>query len=416
MARSRVIGDKSALANRAIQRRIENTPTALPSRRPRSLTFPGKPDVAYDALKPTLELNSGDLAAEAPQPGFFSIPLEIRRAIYLLSFSAPEDENYSGKSVIQLIQTKENKLYYVTCPWHGHSWNYTRCFRTESIDDEGPVPHQYDTEHFTWCGDSSEGWHERTDGMIRVLMVCRQIYREAVEVLYGSHQFYLRHLFTVIDLSRTVLPQRMNTIHSLRLVIPLTDAKIQDILEYRMARLAGDEETTMHKTFRIIASMEGLKELDVEFEGNIGRKPGRKVELLLPLAMVRQTRRFDVKVPWGIRGREDKLGEVPYRLFWAEGRSAYDGEDDSLWEEYGDSELEGGDVSDNSEEGVEVEDDEAIGEEIVDPEDEVLSRDLEDDTLGEKSGVQALLESVEGEEVVLGRDQGVEGWLNNWAI
>ena len=116
-------------------------------------------------------------------------------------------------------------------------------------------------------------------------------------MLYGSHHFYLRHLFTVIDLSRTVFPQRMNTIRTLRLVIPLTDAKVQDIFDSRMAKISGDDETTLQKAFRIIASMEGLKELDVEFEGNIGPKPGRKIELLMPLGMVRQTKRFDVSVP-----------------------------------------------------------------------------------------------------------------------
>ncbi|KAN0102078.1 hypothetical protein V8E51_012588 [Hyaloscypha variabilis] len=92
-----------------------------------------------------------------------------------------------------------------------------------------------------------------------------------------------------------------------------------------MAGISGDGETTLHKAFRIITSMQGLKEIDVAFEGNVGRKSGRKVEVLLPLKMVRQAERYDVK--------------APYRLFWAEGVGAWDGEDDSPWEDYEESEL-----------------------------------------------------------------------------
>jgi hypothetical protein len=44
-----------------------------------------------------------------------------------------------------------------------------------------------------------------------------------------------------------------------------------------MAGISGDDETTLHKAFRIIASMQGLKELDVELRGILGGNLGGRL-------------------------------------------------------------------------------------------------------------------------------------------
>jgi hypothetical protein len=62
-------------------------------------------------------------------------------------------------------------------------------------------------------------------------------YQEAIDALYEGHQFCLRHLFAAIVLPQRILPQRMNIVRNLRLVIPLTDSKVQDIFDYQMAKL-----------------------------------------------------------------------------------------------------------------------------------------------------------------------------------
>jgi hypothetical protein len=87
--------------------------------------------------------------------------------------------------------------------------------------------------------------------------------------------------------------------------------------------------------------------------------------VLLPLKMVRQAERYDVK--------------APYRLFWAEGVGAWDGEDDSPWEDYEESELEGGKVSGSSNEEGGV--GEVAAEDGESPRNENLSGNLGDDTL-----------------------------------
>lgn len=107
-----------------------------------------------------------------------------------------------------------------------------------------------------------------------------------------------------------------------------------------MSRITGDPQTTEERVFKILSGMENLKELEVQFEGTVGRKPGRKVELMSPLAMVKQTERFDVSVWWHTKGGEDKLEDVPYTLHWSDRYYAgFEEGDDSPWEDYAEGEF-----------------------------------------------------------------------------
>lgn len=159
-------------------------------------------------------------------------------------------------------------------------------------------------------------------------------YREAVYFLYSSYTFNVEHPLTIVDLSATLLPQRVNIIRSLCLTIPINDARMQYHYDRQMSRRTGDKRTTAEKAFEIISKMESLKILKVKFDGcvgNIGEKPGRKIELLLPLSCVRQTDIFEVSVPWNRREDEEKLLDVPYVLHWCDPQYADDGDDGSPW-------------------------------------------------------------------------------------
>lgn len=56
---------------------------------------------------------------------------------------------------------------------------------------------------------------------LSLLKTCRQIYIEAVPVLYSTWKFYLRDMDTLIHLSETLLPQRLATIRTLHITVPV---------------------------------------------------------------------------------------------------------------------------------------------------------------------------------------------------
>jgi hypothetical protein len=77
-----------------------------------------------------------------------------------------------------------------------------------------------------------------------------------------------------------------------------------------------------------------------------------KIELLMLLGTVRQTKRFEVRVPWGKRDTGE-LGEVSSRRSWADEiheMNAYDGDNNGPWgnikrmnfSDSSDEEVEGG--------------------------------------------------------------------------
>jgi len=56
---------------------------------------------------------------------------------------------------------------------------------------------------------------------LALLKTCRQIYVEAIPVLYSNWKFYIRDMETLIHLSTTILPQRLATIRSLHMTLPI---------------------------------------------------------------------------------------------------------------------------------------------------------------------------------------------------
>lgn len=129
---------------------------------------------------------------------------------------------------------------------------------------------------------------------------------------------------TVVDFTRTVPSQRIDSIRLLKLTFEIVDYNLQKHIDHQISRVTGDEEGTDAKVWRIVAGMKSLNELTIVFGGNIGRKPGRKVDFLRPLAQIRQTSCFHVYVPWYKQEGEQDLENVPYVLHWREKQSAFE--------------------------------------------------------------------------------------------
>lgn len=93
-------------------------------------------------------------------------------------------------------------------------------------------------------------------------------YVEAIDVLYSENILSFRQTRTIVDLERTILPQRLDRIRSVRLSFPLElftiDAEGQELAtgawEYPL-----DIPYFWDAAWKILARMESLESLQVEF-------------------------------------------------------------------------------------------------------------------------------------------------------
>ena len=142
---------------------------------------------------------------------------------------------------------------------------------------------------------------------------CERSYTEVITILYANNTFDLNGLETALLLSYTLLPQRLNSITSLR----LTWAFFQSFLRpaasrnpTRKALFPGDE-VTWKACWKVIAGMKSLRDIRVWLAMSPALEMPKRVEreMLAPLAEVGRKRVFKVRVSWSLR-EEDELDEV----------------------------------------------------------------------------------------------------------
>lgn len=138
--------------------------------------------------------------------------------------------------------------------------------------------------------------------------------------------FDFDNIDTLNGFSRTVLKPRMNLIRVLRLQhgfpdyasLSGTSWEFRHPKKYTMPAPYNPE--TWEDTCRILAGLVGLEELYLHLGGWIkclGWKPGRGVAgpVLNPLLQVRQTKVFDVCVPWDVDPKIIyEVEDAPFRL------------------------------------------------------------------------------------------------------
>lgn len=134
-----------------------------------------------------------------------------------------------------------------------------------------------------------------------------------MQFVYSSHTFTMRNYFTVLDFAAAVIPQRMNDITKLQLFLQVQNRRVEKSFERRFSLITGEEGTNAQRAFRIIASMQNLKVLRVEWEYQ--DYPGnhrRRIELLKPLCLVSPTEQFMVRAPWDWLPGGEELGDMPF--------------------------------------------------------------------------------------------------------
>ena len=272
-------------------------PRTLLSRRPRTLTGPPSPSTSQYTTYTQL------------QSPLFHLPLEIRRLIY----------HYALTSDIKHIVRLGPRLGHIRCrdphitrPWFHHCWGFS-----------ARGGNTYYWPHNDCLADEGTG-KKNERGLLPLVMACRRIYAEAIPVLYGEFTFSMLHLESLILLSETILPHRLNTIRSVKLgwyfcsPLPLYSRGIQ-----HFDRTPRDI-ATWERVWSILANMEGLRMLRVDLVGRWVKPMTAEQERLLvwPAMQVKRPRVWDLILDWEDPGGAEFDWEAqgaPFKVVRAEG-------------------------------------------------------------------------------------------------
>ncbi|MCJ1434320.1 hypothetical protein MMC27_003687 [Xylographa pallens] len=141
-------------------------------------------------------------------------------------------------------------------------------------------------------------------------------YTETIPILYTHNEFSFNEQTTLLSFSTLLLPQRLHAIRSLRL--QWYEGSCQGRWCLPDAGALHDEVTWI-KTWRVIATMRGLRTLRVtiaEFPPCAQLSPPQIVRVLQPLKAVTRPQVFEVHWQWEDRLEEARveLGDVPFVL------------------------------------------------------------------------------------------------------
>jgi len=223
------------------------------------------------------------------QSRLLALPLELREMIY---------KYVLGDNVLHIIH-KENKLGHlrckaktaVDCPkrWYGEGPCSQSCWGVvDSSNIWMPV------------GDSLHHW---SDGdILPFLQTCRQVYSEAVPILYSTNTFSFIDLDCFRYLSATILPSRFQAIKKLEIEWYLTWPIYDDFAQRMLISTSlypPHDEATWEEIWRIIAGMSGLQKLRVELNYFDGfRDDECENKMLAPLRQVKGVKDFVVNLGW----------------------------------------------------------------------------------------------------------------------
>lgn len=213
----------------------EPLPRILPTVRPRSLTCPSVPS--------TSDLQQEAMSTQTQSLMLQKLPLEIRREIY---------HHVLGGETLHVVRLA-SRLGNVKCreieqsaPWRHRCWGIP-------VKDSDVYWGPYDDTV------------EEQGGFLPLLQTCRKVYIEAVEILYSKNMFSMLHIESLLQLSYTILPHRLNAIQLLELGWYVNSAYPYDtgFTGYRGILSPPYDETTWGRSWATLAGMEGLRVLQV---------------------------------------------------------------------------------------------------------------------------------------------------------
>ena len=286
-----------------------NAPRPLPEPRKRALTAPLPLPEGYHhdgdnakqghkcGLKCQMRVYGMQRTFDQTQSPLFSrLPAEVRRLIYI--------DVFGGENSVVHVVRKYQRLGHLRCtstcrsrelPYSGES-----CWGSkDETGDWYPTPEKARTD----------------DGSVHLLRTCRKIYSEAIDILYQHTTFAFRNFKnqdTLWHFSRTILPQRLNSIRKMHLTW---------FLDYKHF-LGCNPLTHWTQTCDILARMTGLQNLQISLD-TVGLvlediDAERERNVLMPLKTITKTNIFSVRLWWHPFEPEELLKDAPFQLSWSD--------------------------------------------------------------------------------------------------
>ncbi|OCK84925.1 hypothetical protein K432DRAFT_439645 [Lepidopterella palustris CBS 459.81] len=267
-----------------LKRREASRPKALPKTRLRALTLP-LPVFVPDPEPPMRASKREKLVQQVTidqleSCTLFKLPLELRTIIWTYTL---------GGNHIHILK-KRRRLGNTYCPSEDAEQVGRRDMCVLSKDERG------------FC--RSTAYPEKA-WPLALISSCRQIYSEAINILYSTNTFAFDDIDALLWFGSTVLPQRLSLVTSLH----FDWVFLRSFLTRTEARPPNDKPT-WENACEVLASMTKLRNLKVNIKMQSSYGPPQfnplYPEFLDPLCSVHVNGNFEVYVPWP----EDHLMEI----------------------------------------------------------------------------------------------------------
>ncbi|CDM35310.1 hypothetical protein DTO013E5_6739 [Penicillium roqueforti] len=234
---------------------------------------------------------------QAQSPLFECLPTEVRLLIWehylcsrMLHIIRPDQHKWkrSRKEIVGILCSEPRNF----CPCSHHCWGLLA--RRPGGNCITPMNYgSYYHENSEWKFDT------RRADFVPLLQTCRRLYSEVIDMIFQKNTFLFNHTDTIIDFSRTLLPQRLSMIRTLQLSFP------------------DPGGLSWNKCCQILATkLPGLKKLTIHLYPHV---TNRLDDWLIPLHQIRQPTVFEVLLikPWYLDPQWEKstgLVDAPFRF------------------------------------------------------------------------------------------------------
>jgi hypothetical protein len=237
------------------------------------------------------QTNLGTAVHSQTQSGFFKLPPEIRRLIYLLAF---------GESAFHICSDAQ-KLSHAKClsVENGCRWCTLRRFRLAPLSPNwtsGRIK-RYDDD----CSDCN---------LIPLLQTCHRIYNESHDVLYRCSTFDFSLLDVFLWFGDRILPHHLGSISSIRLATAFYAKSHDAALSKELTDCSPFDQLTWERTWELVARMPGLTKIHLQVWYSDSMDAVSEEKALAPLRVIRHVRDFEVVLMWP----GDYTCEMPYRI------------------------------------------------------------------------------------------------------
>ncbi|KAL9085803.1 MAG: hypothetical protein Q9165_007435 [Trypethelium subeluteriae] len=318
------------------KRRASYAPSPMPDQRERDLEIPLEHPVPVRESQSRLKSSKRATTLQQTRSQqqcllLQKLPLEVRLLIW---------EHCIGGELLHIVR-EPGRLGHVICPFRrtdpllDFSSNPFTSEATRMVIEECTSPN-YTSNHICWSPEDADGLsYARTpeSGLSRLnigskqaflplLQTCRQVYSEALPILYQTNVFDIKSLDALLYLPRTTI--HVDMIRTLRLswdfcADPLRPRLNANPPPGRRSLFADaippfDLDTWL-RACTFLSKMKGLQQLVLIIEGDgwAEQSPESASQLLLPLAGVKVGRIFEVHVPWESNEWEDAVVELVAR-------------------------------------------------------------------------------------------------------